>query len=363
MRSSDRLTRSLFTVVAIGLIGVGAAGCGGGEVPEAQPLARPVSTIVIGEGLAGRLTFPGTVQAADRAELSFRVPGPLVELPVNEGQAVSQGQLMARIDPRDYQIAVAEARATFEQSKSDAVRYQRLYEREAIPLADLEVRLARRDVAEARFEQAEADLRDTRLLAPFTGLIGRTYVENFEDVRAKQVILSLHSVDQVEVVVNVPESIMASVREGSAPDIVVVFEPAPDRAYTAIIKEFAARADPQTQTFAVTVTLPQPEDINILPGMTATVGVTADLSGLGGAEEPVTIPAHAVFSDPEGGANVWVVDESNLTVHRRPVKAGPVTGSDGIIVLEGLAPGERIATAGVQSLREGQEVRLMGSQR
>jgi RND family efflux transporter MFP subunit len=155
---------------------------------------------------------------------------------------------------------------------------------------------------------------------------------------------------------------MASVRAGSEPKIVVVFEPAPDRAYTAIIKEFAARADPQTQTFAVTVSLPQPEDINILPGMTATVGVTADLSGEAEGEEPVTIPAHAVFSDPEGGANVWVVDES-LTVHRRPVSAGPVTGSDGIIILDGLAPGERIVTAGVQSLREGQEVRLMGSQR
>ncbi len=68
--------------------------------------------------------------------------------------------------------------------------------------------------------------------------------------------------------------------------------------------------------------------------MTATVGVTADLSARRRGEEPVTIPAHAVFSDPEGGANVWVVDESSLTVHRRPVSAGPVTGSDGIIILD-----------------------------
>jgi multidrug efflux system membrane fusion protein len=363
MRSSDRLTWRLTAAAATALIAVGAAGCGGNEEPEAEPLARPVSTIVIGEGLAGRLTFPGTVQAADRAELSFRVSGPLVELPVNEGDAVSSGQLLARIDSRDYRIAVAEARAAFEQSKSDAVRYQRLYEREAIPLADLEVRLARRDVAEARFEQAEADLRDTELRAPFTGLIGRRYVENFEDVRERQIVVSLHAVDQVEVVVNVPESIMASVRADGTPDIAVVFEPAPERPYEAFIKEFAARADPQTQTFAVTVTLPQPEDINILPGMTATVGVTADVSAESLGEEPVTIPAHAVFSDPEGGANVWVVDGSDLTVHRRSVRAGPVTGKDGIIILEGLAPGERIATAGVQSLREGQEVRLMGSQR
>ena len=361
MCSSDRLTRRLSLVMAGALIAAAVGACGGGKEAEPESVARPVATIVIGEGLAGRLTFPGTVQAADRAELAFRVPGPLVELPVNEGDAVSQGQLLARIDPRDYRIALAEARASFEQSKSDAVRYQRLYEREAIPLADLEVRLARRDVAEARFNQAQADLRDTELRAPFTGLIGRRYVENFEDVQAKELVLSLHGVDQVEVVVNVPESIMASVRQGGVPDIAVVFEPAPDRLYPAVIKEFAARADPQTQTFAVTVTLPQPEDINILPGMTATVGVTAEVSAEAEGEEPVTIPAHAVFSDPEGGAYVWVVDESDLTVHRRSVRIGPVTGTDGIVVFEGLAAGERIASAGVHFLREGQEVRLISS--
>jgi RND family efflux transporter MFP subunit len=355
------ITRQLAPVALIALVTTGLTGCGGEEEAEAVPVVRPVSTIVVGQGFAGRLTFPGTVQAAERADMSFRVAGPLVDFPVNEGDRVFRGQLLARIDPRDYRIAVTEAKASFDQARSDAERYQRLYEREAIPLADLEVRLARRDVAQARYEQARADLRDTELRAPFAGQIGRKYVENFEDVRARQLILSLHQIDNVEVVINVPEAIMASVREGRKPAIAVLFDVAPERPYPAGIKEFAVRADPQTQTFAVTVTLPQPQEINVLPGMTATVGVTGTLEADEAGAEPLTIPASAVFSDEQGASNIWVVDEAAVTVHRRPVRVGPVTGTEGIVVLEGLEPGERVVTAGVHFLREGQQIRLVGA--
>ncbi|MBT8477920.1 MAG: efflux RND transporter periplasmic adaptor subunit [Gemmatimonadetes bacterium] len=354
------MTRELAAVALIVLATMGLTGCGGEEQAEAAPVARPVSTVVVGQGFAGRLTFPGTVQAAERAEMSFRVAGPLVGFPVNEGDQVSRGQLLARIDPRDYRIAVTEAKAAFDQANSDADRYQRLYEREAIPLAELEVRLSRRDVAQARYEQARADLRDTELRAPFAGQIGRTYVENFEDVRARELVLSLHQMDNIEVVINVPEAIMASVRQGRAPSIAVLFDVAPEQPYTARIKEFAVSADPQTQTFAVTVTLPQPQDINVLPGMTATVGVTGTLDVDAAGSEPLTVPAAAVFSDEEGASNLWVVDEAAETVHRRPVRVGSVTGTEGIVVLEGLEPGERVVTAGVQFLREGQQIRLVG---
>jgi multidrug efflux pump subunit AcrA (membrane-fusion protein) len=134
-------------------------------------VARPVATFLVGQGLTSRLTFPGTVQAADRAELAFRVSGPLVELPVVEGDLVEQGQLIARIDPRDYQIAVAQAKASFDQAVADAARFKRLYEREAVALAELEVRIALRDVSEAFYEQASArsessTSRTSRTFAP-----------------------------------------------------------------------------------------------------------------------------------------------------------------------------------------------------
>ena len=357
----ESMIRRRVLTLALGvLITTGLVACGGESDVEAEPVARPVSTVIVGRGFAGRLTFPGTVQAAERAEMSFRVGGPLVEFPVNEGDRITRGQMLARIDPRDYRIAVAEEKASFDQARSDAERYQRLYEREAIPLADLEVRLARRDVAEARYEQARADLRDTELRAPFAGQIGRQYVENFEDVRAREIILSLHQMDEIEVVVNVPESVMAGVREGRVPSIAVLFDVAPERPYPARIKEFAVRADPQTQTFAVTVTLPQPAEINVLPGMTATVGVTGTPADDELSADPLTIPAAAVFSDEQGASNIWVVDEATETVHRRAVRVGPVTGTEGIVVFEGLEPGERVVTAGVQFLREGQQIRLVG---
>ena len=356
MRSSNKRISGL---VLVGLVAAGLVGCGGAQEVEEAPVARPISSIVVGESFVGRLTFPGIAQAADRAELSFRVAGPLVEFPAGEGEQVRRGQLLARIDPRDYQITATEAKASYDQARADAERYQRLYEREAIPLADLEVRSARRDVAQARFEQAQADLRDTELRAPFAGQIGRRYVENFEDVLARQPILSLHDIDQVEVVINVPESIMALAREGRRPSILVAFDAAPDNLYQARVSEFAVNADPQTQTFAVTVSLPQPQEINVLPGMTAKVGITTTITTAVDSAAPVAIPAHAVFSDENGAANVWVVDTEALTVHRRPVELGPVTGTEGVTVLDGLAPGERIAIAGVHFLREGQPVRLI----
>lgn len=335
------------------------AACGGGEPAPPPEVARPVATFLVGQGITSRLTFPGTVQAADRAELAFRVSGPLIELPVVEGDFVQRGQMLARIDPRDYEIAAAEAKASFDQAAADALRYKRLYEREAVALAELEVREARRNVSEARYQQALADQRDTRLRAPFDGQIGIKYVQNFEDVRAKDPILSLHNVDEIEIVINVPEQIIASVREGMTKTVVAAFDAAPGRQYPVTVKEFAVNADPSTQTFPVTFTMRQPEDLNVFPGMTALIVVSDIALAEEEPDAPLTVPAHAVFSDEAGNSRVWVIDPDDLTVHERPVTVGPVTGTDAIVVLSGLQAGERIAAAGIFQLQEGQTIRLM----
>jgi multidrug efflux pump subunit AcrA (membrane-fusion protein) len=106
--------------------------------------------------------------------------------------------------------------------------------------------------------------------------------------------------------------------------------------------------------------MPQPADLNVLPGMTALV-ILSDLQ-LGDEDSvPITVPANAVFTDPSGNTQVWVVDTETRTVHRRGVRVGPVTGTESIVVLDGLTPGETIAVAGIYLLEEGQEIRLMDS--
>ena len=344
-----------------GVLCIGAAmlmmnGCGGKVTEEAPPVVRPVTTMTVGGSMAGRLSFPGTVQASQRVNLSFRVSGPLIQFPVNEGQEVQKGQLLARIDPRDYRIALDESQAAFQKAEADYNRYQRLYEKEAVPLADLDYYRAQRDVAKSRLDVAEAELSDTYLKAPYSGRIGEKFVENYEEVRVLQAVLSLHDVTRIEIVVDIPEYLMANMRGGKLAQIEAAFDSAPDKKFPVEIFEASAQADSRTQTFRVTLTMPQPEEIRILPGMTALVFVHVREDMDDEEMEQFIIPARAVYAGDDGTAYVWVIDD-DMRVHAREVEAGQVTGEGDIRIHDGLSAGEMIAVTGVTQLREGMQVR------
>ena len=337
------------------------SGCKEQKVEEAAPVVRPVKTIIVGDSETGVRTYPGMVQAADRVELSFRVGGPLIEIPVREGERVRKGRLLARIDPRDYQIALDRAKAEFARAESDYKRYQKLYETDAVPLADLELRQAQRDVAKSNLDNARADLNDTYLKAPFTGEIGERYFEIGEDLRPKQRVLSLHGTKMVEIIVNVPETGKARFDSEWIETLKIIarFTFAPDRAFDLTLTEFSASADPRTQTYRATFQMPQPEGVNIQPGMTADVVLSGLPSGTSPSTRGFIIPAVAVFAGDDGAQNVWVVNETDMTVHRTGVKAGTVTGTADITILSGLSAGDRIVVAGVTTLREGMKVSLL----
>jgi RND family efflux transporter MFP subunit len=337
---------------------VGLSACGGQEQPEQAPKVRPVKTMVVGDGAAGALrTLPGRVEASHRVDLSFRVGGPLIELPVKEGDGVKQGQLVARIDPRDFRIRLNSSTADYERTKADFRRFSSLYEREAVSEAQLDQARAARDVARASLEDARAALEDSFLRAPFSGLVGKTFVENFEDVRPRQPILSLVDIGHVELVVDMPESLMAGIRNRSNPPrMFAVFDTAPGREFDLSLKEIAAQADPRTQTYQVTLIMPQPEGLLVLPGMTANVYARLHQ----GDESALLIPAVAVFADDSGESQVWLVERSSMTVSRQPVETSALSGSDKIQIVGGLNRGDTIAVTAVSQLREGMKIRELG---
>ena len=188
-----------------------------------------------------------------------------------------------------------------------------------------------------------------------SGVISRRYVDNFQDVRAKQEIVSLDDISSVEILIDVPEIIVATIREGSAGDAVAEFAASPGKQYPLRIKEYATRADPATQTYQVVLEMPQPEDINVLPGMTATVtGSPKQISDQ--AKGIYIVPAIAVAADDAGNPIVWIVDKETMKVSKRPVKTGDLTGTDSIQIVEGLKTGELVAISGVSRLREGMQV-------
>ncbi len=351
---------SIVALFALGFasLAIFLGGCGG-EQEDSAPVVRPVKTVVVGEGFMGRRSLPGRVEAAKRVDLSFRVSGTLIQLDIDRGKQVRKGQLLAKVDPRDFEIALDEARAAFAKAESDFKRYQNLYEKEAVSISDLDLYRSQRDIAKARLDNAEANLDYTNMRAPFAGVIAFRYVENFEDVVAGQVICSLHDLTELEIVVDVPEQMIANVKQLNEAEVEVVatLDVAGEREFPVVLREVAARADPTTQTYEVRFAMPNPEDFNILSGMTAEIIARGSRAQAGGDE--FLVPVSAVFADGSGSAQyVWVVG-NGMKVERREVAVTEITGAGSIGITGGLRAGERIVVAGVSHLEEGREVRLL----
>lgn len=401
--SSRRQRMTVALVVSIVLVG-----CQPSAPPPTEPadVSRPAEILeVTAATLRADLRFPGRVRAVQRVELAFNVPGQIVELPVVEGQAVSAGALIARLDPASYATTLAAAQAELEAASAEYERLRQLWEKsQAVPRAEVERKRTAVDVARSRFAATQKDLDDTRLTAPFGGLIARRLVENFQNVQAKEPVVSLQNPNALEIVIHVPERVVRSEPKRLA--AFAVFADLPERRFPVTLKSFASEADPQTQTYEAVLGLSQPSDLRVLPGMAvevlpdAATEQTAAITGPADSVEtgegpahrptattsdaetadatpaeddgspqaapapasPVLIPLAAIVAAADGTPRVWVVDPQTSQVSQRPVETGAIQGSE-VAVLSGLAPGEQIVTAGVHQLREGMRVHPLASER
>jgi RND family efflux transporter MFP subunit len=338
------------------------------EAPVEQPeVVRPVKTMLIDAPVSGGVrSFPARIDAYRKAELAFRVPGKVQELLVKEGDQVEEGQDVAKLDPTDYQIVVNDRQATYSNAKKNFDRAKGLIDKGHISKMDYDRLEAEFRNAQAALETARQDLAYTELQAPFAGIIADRHVERFEEVQAKQPVLSLQDASRLDVKFDVPESIVRSFRTATDPEsrkarraklkIYATFSDLPGQKFPLTFKEVSTRADSKTQTFETTFTMEQVAGATVLPGMTASV--TVDLSGFVGDKTLFSVPVNAVVGDYKLDPQVWVVDQESMTVEPRPVEVGRMW-EDKIEVNEGLEPGDRLVTAGVPFLVEGMKVTLL----
>jgi RND family efflux transporter MFP subunit len=210
-------------------------------------------------------------------------------------------------------------------------------------------------------DDSKNKLSYTYLKAPFSGVIARRFVDNFQEVKPGEPIASIQDVSQIEVLVDVPENVIAEATRGNQKaKAVAIFPTLPDKQYPLSVKEVATEADSATQTYQVVLQMPQPEEINVFPGMTATVIVTFEGADVRAGE--VLIPTIAVMGDPEGKGFVWVVDPKVMTVKKTAVTIGRLSGSNEVKIDDGLKGGETIVVAGVMKLQDGMKVRLWDQQ-
>lgn len=212
---------------------------------------------------------------------------------------------------------------------------------------------------EAQYAEASGALDDTALRAPFHGIVARRYVVNFESVTAGQPILNLQTRGTVDILIQIPEREVAG-SPRRAEDLALrtvraTLDALPGQKFDVRLKEFQSEADPATQTYQVRLTGSPPEDMKVVPGMSATVHAERPIAVEAGG---IAVPVSAIMEDGLGERVAWRVDRDRMTAHRREVDVGEVRGAL-IEVLSGLSPGETIAATGVHFLREGMAVRAM----
>ncbi|MCG5510220.1 efflux RND transporter periplasmic adaptor subunit [Ectothiorhodospira lacustris] len=343
--------RMILLVLVLLHVGTAQAQTAARTILDETGRAPLVQTLVVGVD-AEILELPGRVQATRRSELAFPVSGLLSERPVVAGQRVATGELLAQLDPRDLKNRVALEEARLALAKADFLRFSRLAESPVSPVTPAEVdrKRAEFEIATLRTAQARKILEDATLTAPFDGIVAATLIENHQRVRADQPVLLLEASDALEVVVDLPERVLGRLSElpRDRPVAEAVFTAAPDRAFPARVSEIATRADAVTQSFRVTLAIDRPEDINLLPGMTATVYARPNVY----LRPVLRVPLSAVGETEAGDAFVWVVDPETYAIERQPVTLGEASHGT-VVVLEGLHGGQRIVSAGVGRLQAG----------
>lgn len=341
------------------------------QEPPEEPVIRPVRAKMICESSTYRYRpFSGFSRAGQEARLSFKVAGNIAEVPVRAGERVKKGQLIARLDPKDYSLEVQQAEAALSRAEAEArhaqANYERvrsLYENRNASRKDLDAGRAASESGIAmvrsikkKLEQAELQLGYTELLAPRDGDIAGVFVEVNENVAVGQPVVLLTSGSVPEISVSMPESLIGAVHIGDP--VKVVFDILPDHTFEGAVMEVGVAPSGKGSTFPVIITLKQPSEL-ILSGMAAEV--TFRFPHADGSER-LLVPPQAVAEDGQGRF-VYVVhpdpESENLGIcQRREVRVGALTHR-GLEILGGLQAGELIAVAGVGRIQDGLQVRIL----
>jgi len=338
-------------------------GCSKQQDPVDAPPAA-VRTFVLDAGISDPFRrFPGEVSALQNSEMSFDVSGRMIERPATQGAVVAKGELLARLDPENFQSNVDSARSRFTNARAELSRQTQLRDRGVISVAELDRFRTEFEVAEAALRQAERALQDTQMLAPFDGRVARTLVNNFASVRANEPILIFQNIAQLEVDIDVPERLMTqgeqNVTAGQARKQIeakVEFSALPGMQLPLELISFRTDADPTARTFRVTFLLQPPDGFSILPGMTCTVLLRRIAA-------PTTTTELAVYEVPvnavgtlENNTVLWLLDPGSMTAKPVAVELEGLVGDKMRVRSDKISAGDEIIITGVRMLFPGRPV-------
>jgi multidrug efflux system membrane fusion protein len=358
---SRRVWTSLISSVLMMVLG----GCKEEHPVAEAPTPVRVQRIAV-ETAAEARAYTGVVRARYEADLGFRVAGKIVERLVNIGDRVTKDQVLARLDPTDYGLAVesneaelAAARSSLAQAAAEEDRSGKLLMQGWVSQASREQKKAAADEARGREERAKRALGTARNQVDYTelraneaGIITALPVEMGQVVVVGQLVARLAQLKEREVVVAIPESRLDDAR---ASDGTVNLWADDSRGYRAVLREFSPQADPMTRTYQARFTIEAADDA-VLLGMTATVRLVLKES-----RAVVRLPLGAIYNDGRG-ASVWVVTQDGAHLRQAFVDVIEYRQND-LLIASGLDAGERVVALGAPLLDENKLIRIVEERR
>jgi multidrug efflux system membrane fusion protein len=350
------------TLVVVAMLGL--AGCSQEKV-EVKEIIRPVKVVQIAQANDTReLSYSGSVRARTEMNLGFRINGKITERLADIGQQVKPGDVLARIDPADYELLVRSAQASLDAAERQVEtveltrkRAEQLFAKNFTSKSQLEQAtlsynqaVATRDSARSQLAQAQNQVGYTDLKAGQNGIVTAVAADVGQVVGAGTPVMTVAVDGEKEVLIAVPETDIAEFKPGKV--VKAGFWSDDGLTLAGKVREVAGSADQQSRTFAVRVSLPN--DPRVLLGMTANIAASAGNN----SPQRVSIPLSAL-AQKDGQSIVWTVDRTGDTVHERPIKVADFT-ADGVHIAEGLRPGDVVVAAGTQFMTENLKVRLAG---
>jgi len=292
--------------------------------------------------------FPGVIEEAEQTNLAFRVAGPIRKIHVKEGDKVKKGQLIAELDPRDYEVQKSAIEAQVRQLQSEYERIAELNARGSVSPNDYEKMRAGKERAEASLKNAVDQLNDTKLYAPFAGYIAKVAFKDGELVNRGVPIATLIDVASLKVEVNTPPSLF--IHRDKIVSISCTQDQLPGETFPLTMRSFNQKAN-HNGLYTLYLDHAPSENSKLAPGMNVLVKVRLAVAD----SSIVRIPANAVF-ERNGESYVWTLQDSRVV--SRKVETGARLKDGYLAVIKGLKPGDEVVTGGLHLLSENEKVRI-----
>lgn len=315
---------------------------------------RPVKSVVASSSKYVERDFAGLSTPLMAVNLAFKLSGQVLKTYVGTGEAVAKDQLLCQLDPRDMELQLISDRSTYEEAKSSYDRAQRLLSHDAVSMQEVERARSSYMTAKSHYENTSEILEQTALKAPFEAVVERIYIDDYQRVQAGEAIMRIVTPFTTKVEFTLPESSLMAIQD-SLTRFRVRFDNLPDISFDAKIREYA-RTSSDASGFPVSLTInnPDPERYRISSGMSCTITMITPQSD----REAVVLPLSTIFSPTSGGTYVWIIGADDRVERHQVVLAEP-TGQGSVVVENGVMSGDRVVSAGVYQLRDGQSVKII----